>query len=655
MRRMLINALYPEECRIAVADDDRLVELEVERADHTQLKGNIYKASITRIEPSLQAAFLDIGSNRNGFLQINDIHPAYFNNYPPENSDGRNQRRSSIQDVLRPGQELVVQVVKDQRAAKGATLTTNLSIPGRFLVLMIGNQRGGVSRKIVDEGQRYRLRQAVQKLKIPPGMGIIVRTAGINRSSVELQRDLDGLLDIWFELLRRSFEPSSPRLLYQESDLAVRTIRDYLTNNIEEILIDEKNTFERACSFIQKVMPSFASRVVFFDKPQPLFSSFHLDAQIDQTSKPEVILPSGGSIVINITEAVVAVDVNSGRSTGQSDVEETAFDTNCEAAEVIAQQLRLRDLGGLVVIDFIDMNDKRHKATVEKTLRDAVRMDKAKIEIGRISKFGLMEMSRQRLKASLTSQSHAVCPHCDGRGRVKTAESAALEALRKIQSSVFAGGVEEIRIRMAPTAALLLLNNKRQILTQFERESGTTILIYADGRMKPEEYELELRTGRADEHHVDAELQISRGRGAPEESRPRPERPTELGESGERRSSGDNRQPRNDDRGGRYENRDRRGRRSSRRGGRRRSGRRNRDDRDPQQAGSAPAGEGSAAQSEGSSDSGNAAGEFTDSNESRSGAEQQSHDRSSERPAVREENFSPSAETVVGGGPFENS
>jgi ribonuclease E len=572
---MLINALYPEECRIAVADDDRLMELEVERADHTQLKGNIYKAAITRIEPSLQAAFLDIGSNRNGFLQINDIHQAYFNNWPPENAQGH-LPRPSIQDVLRPGQELVVQVVKDQRAAKGATLTTNLSIPGRFLVLMIGNQRGGVSRKIVDEGQRYRLRQAVQKLKLPSGMGIIVRTAGINRSSIELERDLEGLLEIWFELLRKSSEPGSPRVLYQESDLAVRTIRDYLTNNIEEILIDEKNTYDRACSFIAKVMPSFASRVLYFDKPQPLFSSYHLDAQIEQTSKPEVILPSGGSIVINSTEAVVAIDVNSGRSTSQSDVEETAFNTNREAAEIIAQQLRLRDLGGLIVIDFIDMNDKRHKQVVEKTLRDSVRTDKAKIEIGRISKFGLLEMSRQRLKSSLSSQSHTVCPHCDGRGRVKTPESAALEALRKIQSAVFAGGVDEIRIRMAPAAALLLLNNKRQIISQFERECGTTILIYADGRMKPEEYELELRTSRGEIHspHVDPELTINRSRsggGSADDRRSNRERDPENPDSP---GSGEHRSGRNDERGGRR-NRDRRNnRRSSRRGGRRRSGRR---------------------------------------------------------------------------------
>ncbi len=497
-RRMLINALYPEECRIAVADDDQLLELEVERADHTQLKGNIYKANITRIEPSLQAAFLDIGSNRNGFLQINDIHPAYFSNWPPEDRPTP-PGRPSIQDVLRAGTELVVQVVKDERAAKGATLTTNLSIPGRFLVLMIGNQRGGVSRKIVDESQRFKLRQALSKLKIPAGMGVIVRTAGINRSSLELQRDLDALLEIWYDVIKKSSDRGAPRVLYKESDLALRTIRDYLTPNVEEILIDDKDTFDRACHFINKAVPSAATRVQYFEKPQPLFSYYHLDKQIEETSETEVILPSGGSIVINSTEAVVAVDVNSGRSTGQADVEETAFNTNKEAAVAVARQLRLRDLGGLIVIDFIDMNDRRHKATVEKVLRDSVRTDKAKIEIGRISKFGLLEMSRQRLKSSLSSQSHTVCPHCSGRGRVKTPESAALEALRKIQSATFAGGVEEIKLRMAPAAALLLLNSKRQILTKFEEQSGTHIFIYADGRMKPEEYEMEVKAGKHDE------------------------------------------------------------------------------------------------------------------------------------------------------------
>lgn len=536
-RRMLINALDPEECRVAVADDDQLLELEIERADQTQLKGNIYKAPITRIEPSLQAAFLDIGSIRNGFLQINDISPSYFFNWPPDEAPER--ARPAIQEVLKPGQYLVVQVVKDERSAKGATLTTNLSIPGRYLVLMVGNQRGGVSRKIVDEGQRKRLRYAVQDLRVPCGMGVIVRTAGINKSTTELQRDLDALLDGWVEIVEKSLEPGGPKTLYRESSLAIRTIRDYLTGDIDEILIDEKSSYENACSFVRKIMPGFEKKVAFFEGPQPLFSKYHLDAQVEETCQPEVTLPSGGSIIVSVTEAVVAVDVNSGRSTNQSDVEETAFETNKEAAQAIAKQLRLRDLGGLIVIDFIDMLDRRHKQVVERVLKEAVRTDKAKVEIGRISKFGLLEMSRQRMKSPLVSQSHNVCPHCSGRGRVKTPESAALEALRKIQSAVFAGGVDEIRIHMSPSAALLLLNNKRQTLSQFERQSNTKIIVYADGRMKPEEYELELITAKPDYSMTQVESPAANeaiGRGEPQDKDQRTSQTRSRGDSRKRRS-----------------------------------------------------------------------------------------------------------------------
>ncbi|MCB0324930.1 MAG: Rne/Rng family ribonuclease [Bdellovibrionales bacterium] len=553
-RRMLINALYPEECRVAVAEEDKLLELEIERSDQGQLKGNIYKAPITRIEPSLQAAFLDIGSNRNGFLQINDINPSYFGESEQE---GNGRHRPAIQDVLRARQHLVVQVVKDERAAKGATLTTNLSIPGRYLVLMIGNQRGGVSRKIVDEGQRRRLRQAVQGLKVPAGMGVIVRTAGINKSTIELQRDLDALLELWYEVVRRSLEPGGPKLLYQESNLAIRTIRDYLTSEIDEILIDEKQAYETAREFVRRIIPAYEARVKFFDRPQPLFSTFHLDAQVDEINQPEVILPSGGSIVINTTEAIVAIDVNSGRSTGQSDVEETAFATNKEAAEVIARQLRLRDLGGLIVIDFIDMTDRKHKQVVERVLKDSVRSDKAKIEVGRISKFGLLEMSRQRLKSSLVSQNNVDCPHCAGRGRVRTPESAALEVLRKIQSSAYAGGVSDIRVHMSPAAALLLLNQKRHMLTEFEQRTGTHILIYADGRKKPDEYELELVTGRHDEGFEAVRSPSSSVATSSEQRRPSRRGDSSRGDSGR-------------DRGQQERERDGRGRDRKRRSGSRR-------------------------------------------------------------------------------------
>ncbi len=512
-RRMLINAIHPEECRVAIAEDDNLLELEVERANSGQIRGNIYKSTITRIEPSLQAAFLDIGAERNGFLQINDIHPSYFSNWPQENSNGKRYSRPSIQDVLEAGQDLIVQVVKDGRDAKGATLSTNLSLPGRYLVLMVGNQRGGVSRKISDEGQRKQLRQAVDRLEIPPGMGVIVRTAGINRSLNELQRDLDSLLELWRNIVIGSMEENTPHLLYEESGLAIRTIRDYLTPDIDEILIDEKRIYEQVRSFVGKLMPQAVESVQFYDEQQPLFAKFLLDDQVEATNQPEVVLPSGGSIVIIPTEAVVTIDVNSGRATSQADVEETAFATNKEAAQEVARQLRLRDLGGLVVIDFIDMWDKRHKQQVERTLKDAVRKDKAKIEMGRISKFGLLEMSRQRLKASLVSQNYTGCPHCSGSGRVKTPDAAALEALRKLQSAVATGGVSEVRVRLAPPAALFLLNNKRSTLAQLEEATSTTILVYADGRMKLGEYELELDgAGKATTVHSNERPQRSSDR-----------------------------------------------------------------------------------------------------------------------------------------------
>ncbi len=512
-RRMLINATHDEECRIAIADDDQLLELEIESSNQQQLKGNIYKARITNVEKSLQAAFLDIGSKRNGFLQINDIHPAYFNNWPPENHEGR-LPKPAIQDVLREGQNLIVQVVKDEREAKGATLTTNLSIPGRFLVLMIGSQRGGVSRKISDAGQRSRLRQAVQSLKVPPGMSVIVRTAGINKAGHELQADLDNLLKLWNQVVTQSLGvPKTPLPLFEESTLAIRTVRDFLSSDIDEILIDEENIFNNVNEFIKKTVPTFKDRIQLYSDTRPLFSNYMLDTQIEAIDSPEVTLPNGGSIVIDTTEAIVAIDVNSGRATSQADVEETAFETNKEAAKTIATQLRLRDLGGLIVIDFIDMLDKRHRLIVEKTLKDALRRDKAKVEISRISKFGLLEMSRQRLKSSIASQRYATCPTCVGRGRIKTSKSSALEALRKIESTAYAGGVDSIMIRLAPSPALFLLNEKRNDLFELEKATNVRIAVYADGRLHQHEYELEVNTEGSSSSSSSSQSSGQRGRG----------------------------------------------------------------------------------------------------------------------------------------------
>lgn len=487
MKRMLINATHQEERRVAIMEDNRLTEVEVEREDQVQLKGNIYKATISRVEPSLQAAFLDIGSNRNGFLQINDIHSTYFQNSASQDYI-RRSHRPPIQEVIRAGQEIVVQVVKDERDLKGATLTSNLSIPGRYLVLMVGNQRGGVSRKIADEGHRKHLKVAVQQLRIPAGMGVIVRTAGLNKTSVELQRDLDSLLDVWEDIIAKSLEPASPKLLYAESDLAIRSVRDYLRSDFDEVLIDDAETFQRALSAVEKIAPNLRGRIHHYTSNVPLFSHFGVEDQVRAAIHPEVKLPSGGSIVISATEAVVAIDVNSGRATSKCDVEETAFQTNREAAEAIGQQLRLRDLGGLIVIDFIDMLDKKHKSIIERNMREAVKFDRAKIEIGRISKFGLLELSRQRLKTSLIMQNHVCCSHCQGRGLVRMSDSAALEALRKVEAAIYGGGVSSVRVHLAPSAALFLLNEKRKELVRLEEVAK--VLVFADSRLRPEEYEL---------------------------------------------------------------------------------------------------------------------------------------------------------------------
>ena len=489
-RRMLINAVHPEECRIAIVEDGNLTELEIESNVGRKLKGNIYKAKISRIEPSLQAAFIDIGTQRNGFLQINDIHPSYFR------SSGSRERgwRPRIQDVLEPGQELIVQVVKEERELKGATLTTYLSLPGRYLVLMPGSDRGGVSRKISDGEQRRRLRNLSSELEIPSGIGVIIRTAGLDRSQAELSRDLALQLKVWEKIVGDSQAASCPTILYKESDLATRVIRDYFTPEIREVLIDEPSTFNHVREFVDQVMPRYRSRIKLYSDLVPLLSHVNVEEQIETTLKKEVKLPSGGALVIDSLEALVAIDVNSGKATAGENIEETAYRTNLEAADELARQLRLRDLGGLIVIDFIDMMDPRHRAAVERRIRDAVKLDKARIEIGKVSKFGLLEMSRQRLRATLSSQSHHKCPHCEGAGLVKNPELIALEALRKIQAAVVVGHLAVIKVRLSPAPALFLLNNKKTELVDLEKKFNVKIYILADGRLHPDKYEFEMES-----------------------------------------------------------------------------------------------------------------------------------------------------------------
>jgi ribonuclease E len=490
-KRMLINASDSEECRIAITEDGVLSELEIESDIGKKLKGNIYKAKIARIEPSLQAAFIDIGTQRNGFLQINDVHPSYYRGgyHPP-----RNHNRVNIADVLEPGQELIVQVVKEEREQKGATLTTYLSLPGRYIVLMPGSDRGGDSRKIGDNEQRKRLRKLGQDLEIPAGIGMIIRTAGLDRSLSELSRDVSIQLKLWERVLIDAQNAGTPQLLYKESEIATRVIRDYFTPDVREIIIDDKDTYEIVREFISETMPRYRSRVKLFEDKTPLYVAYGIEDQVLDTHLREVKLPSGGALVIDTLEALVAIDVNSGKATAGGNIEDTAYRTNLEAADEIARQMRLRDLGGLIVIDFIDMLDQKHRANVERRLADAVSSDKARIEVGKISKFGLLELSRQRLRASLTSQSHLKCTHCQGSGLIKSADIVALEALRKIQAAVVVGGVALVKARIAPGPAMFLLNHKKGDLTDLERQYGVRIFVLADGRLRADEYEFEMES-----------------------------------------------------------------------------------------------------------------------------------------------------------------
>ena len=491
-RKMLINAIHEEEIRIAIVNDKELVELEIESNVGRKLKGNIYKTKISRIEPSLQAAFVDIGTQRNGFLQINDIHPSYFRNKPTR---GRSGNRPSIQDVLEVGQEIIVQVIKEERELKGASLTTYLSLPGRYVVLMPGSDRGGVSRKIGDGEQRTRLRKLAQELEIPTGIGLIIRTAGLDRSQSELSRDLSLQLKLWEQILTNAQDAACPAVLYAESNVATRVVRDYFTPDIREILIDNSHTYERVRQFVEQVMPRYRSRIKLYSDELPLFSLYGLEEQVSSTLEREVKLKSGGVIVIDSLEALVAIDVNSGKATAGENIEDTAYKTNLEAADEIARQLRLRDLGGLIVIDFIDMMESRHRLAVERKMQLACKTDKARIELGRLSKFGLMEMSRQRLRASLPSQSSLPCATCQGSGRVKNHEFVALEALRKIQAAVIVGHVSIVKARLSPGPALFILNNKKGELFKLEEAHQVRIYILADGRLRPDEFQFEMEAG----------------------------------------------------------------------------------------------------------------------------------------------------------------
>jgi len=470
MKRMLFNATHQEELRVAIVDGQKLIDLDIETAGQEQRKGNIYKGVITRIEPGLEACFVNYGEERHGFLPFKEVARQYF-------KDGVDVRTARIQDALAEGQELIVQVEKEERGNKGAALTTFISLAGRYLVLMPNNPRGGgVSRRVEGE-DRQELRDTMAQLSVPAGMSIIARTAGIGRSVEELQWDLSYLMQLWNAIDGAARENKAPVLIYLESSLVIRAIRDYFSPDIGEILIDTQDIADQAKSFMGVVMPDNLPRVKLYTDDVPLFSRFQIEHQIETAYARTVTLPSGGAVVIDHTEALVAVDVNSARSTRGADIEETAIRTNLEAAEEVARQLRLRDLGGLIVIDFIDMEDTKNQRAVEQRLRDALHPDRARVQMGKISRFGLMELSRQRLRPALSEGSHITCPRCNGTGVIRDAESSALHVLRLMQEEAMKDNTAALHAQLPVDVATFLLNEKRGDITKLESRLKVNLLL----------------------------------------------------------------------------------------------------------------------------------------------------------------------------------
>ncbi|MDO6515500.1 ribonuclease E, partial [Neptuniibacter sp. 2_MG-2023] len=484
MKRMLINATQPEELRVALVDGQRLYDLDIESGSREQKKANIYKGKITRIEPSLEAAFVDYGSERHGFLPLKEISKEYFTQPPSRGS------RPSIKEVLKEGTEVIVQVDKEERGNKGAALTTFISLAGRYLVLMPNNPRaGGISRRIEGD-ERTQLKEALAGVNVPKQMGIIVRTAGVGRSSEELQWDFEYLKTLWTAITQASDEKSAPFLIYQESNVVIRAVRDYLRSDIGEVLIDDPQVFEDARNFVKQVMPTYESKIRLYVDQTPLFNRFQIEAQIETAFQREVTLPSGGSIVIDPTEALVSIDINSARATRGGDIEETAVQTNLEAADEIARQLRLRDIGGLVVIDFIDMTPIKNQREVENRLRDALKLDRARVQMGRISRFGLLEMSRQRLRPSLAETRGVVCPRCSGQGTIRDTESLALSILRLIEEESGKDRTAQIRAILPVTVATYLLNEKRHAVHDIEIRQSVRVVIVPNPNMETPHYEV---------------------------------------------------------------------------------------------------------------------------------------------------------------------
>lgn len=484
MKRMLFNATQQEELRVAIVDGQKLIDIDIESTGREQRKSNIYKGIITRIEPSLEACFVNYGEERHGFLSFKEVARAYF-------KEGVEVRSASIKEALQEGQEIIVQVEKEERGNKGAALTTFISLAGRYLVLMPNNPRGGgVSRRVEGE-ERQELRETMDKLELPSGMSVIARTAGIGRTVDELQWDLNYLMQLWRAIESAGNSTNGAFLIYQESSLVIRAIRDYFQPDIGEVLIDTDAIYEQAHQFMSHVMPDMAPRVKRYTDNVPLFSRFQIEHQIETAYSRNVPLPSGGSIVIDHTEALVSIDVNSARATRGTDIETTAFNTNCEAAEEVARQLRLRDLGGLIVIDFIDMEIQKNQRDIETKLKDALHYDRARVQMGKISRFGLMELSRQRLRPSLSEGSHITCPRCNGTGHIRDTESSALQVLRVIEEETLKENSASIHVQVPVDVASFLLNEKRSEVLKIETRQRISIILIPNKYLETPHYKLE--------------------------------------------------------------------------------------------------------------------------------------------------------------------
>ena len=495
MKRILINAVQKEEVRVAMVDGQQLYDLDVEVPHREQKKSNVYKGKITRVEPSLEACFVDYGAERHGFLPFKEVARMYFTEEAQKASG-----RPDIKTAIKEGQEVIVQVEKEERGNKGAALTTFISLAGRYLVLMPNNPRaGGVSRRIEGD-DRNLIREALSNLEVPNGMGLIVRTAGVGRNAEELQWDLDYLLQLWSAFEAAAADRPAPFLIYQESDVTTRALRDYFRSDIAEVLIDSEDVYNNAMDFVSQVMPNSVGKIKRYEDTVPLFNRFQVENQIESAYRREVQLPSGGAIVIDHTEALISIDINSARATKGGDIEETATNTNLEAADEIARQLRLRDLGGLVVIDFIDMMNNKNQRAVENRLNAAVESDRARVQIGRISRFGLLEMSRQRLKPSLGESTQIVCPRCNGQGTIRTVESLSLSLVRILEEEALKAATARVDIQVPIDVATYMLNEKRQAILDIEKLTGVHVLIVANPTLETPQYKVErIRKSEHDE------------------------------------------------------------------------------------------------------------------------------------------------------------